>query len=88
MIRRLHATTRGYVALIAAIVSVAGTPAVVHGQSPADIRVGYTPLTLVAESSRTDELGGTPSTQSRYTPRRGHSTSHNSRKQTLRRRGG
>ena len=50
--------TRGYVVLMAAIVSLAGTPAVVQGQSPADISVGYTPLTLVAEGARTDQLGG------------------------------
>ena len=34
------------------------SPADVHGQSPADIHAGYTPLTLVAEGSRTDQLGG------------------------------
>ena len=50
--------TRGYATLIAAIVSLAGATAVVHGQNPADIRVGYTPLTLAAEGSRTDQLGG------------------------------
>jgi Chalcone isomerase-like len=50
--------TRGYVALIAAIVSFAGTPAALHGQSPAEVHIGYTPLTLVAEGSRTDQLGG------------------------------
>jgi hypothetical protein len=50
--------TRGYIVLIAAIVSFAGTPAAIHGQSPADIRVGYRPLTLVPEGSRTDQLGG------------------------------
>jgi chalcone isomerase-like protein len=49
---------RGCVALVAAIVSLAGVPAVVHGQSPADIHLGFTPLTLVAEGSRTDQLGG------------------------------
>lgn len=53
-----HAMTRGYVAVIAAIVSFAGTPAALHGQSPAEVRVGFTPLTLVAEGSRTDQLGG------------------------------
>ena len=46
------------IVLTAAIVSFAGTPATVHGQSPAEVRVGYTPLTLVAEGSRTDQLGG------------------------------
>ena len=50
--------TRGYVALIAAIVSLTGAPTIVHGQSPADIHLGFTPLTLVAEGSRTDQLGG------------------------------
>ena len=50
--------TRGYLVVITAVVSLAGTSAVIHGQSPADIRVGYTPLTLVAEASRTDQLGG------------------------------
>jgi Chalcone isomerase-like len=50
--------TRGNIVLIAAIVSVAGIPAVVHGQSPADIRVGYTSLTVVAEGSRKDQPGG------------------------------
>ena len=50
--------TRGYVAVIAAIVSLAGAPAIVRGQSPAEISVGFTPLTLVAEGSRTDQLGG------------------------------
>ena len=49
--------TRGYVVLVAAIAAFAGTPAV-HGQSPADLRVGYTPLTRVAEGLRTDQLGG------------------------------
>ena len=53
-----HAMTRSYVALVAAIVSVLGTPAALHGQSPADVRVGDTPLTLVAEGSRMDQLGG------------------------------
>ena len=33
-------------------------PAALHGQSPAEVRVGYTPLALVAEGSRTDQLGG------------------------------
>jgi len=50
--------TRGYVVLIAAVVSLAGSPAVVDGQSPAEVRAGYTRLTLVAEGSRTDQLGG------------------------------
>jgi hypothetical protein len=49
--------TRGYVVLVAAIVLLAGAPTV-HGQSPADIHLGFTPLTLVAEGSRTDQLGG------------------------------
>jgi hypothetical protein len=52
--------TRRYAAVIAAIVSLAGTAAAVHGQSPAEVRVGYTPLTLVAEGLRTDQLGGNP----------------------------
>ena len=50
--------TRGDVALIAAIVSFGGTPAVVHGQSPAEVSIGYTPLMRLAEGSRTDQLGG------------------------------
>jgi hypothetical protein len=58
MMRWPHAMTRRYVAFIAAIVSFAGTPAALHGQSPADVRVGFTPLALVAEGSRTDQLGG------------------------------
>ena len=53
-----HAKTRSYVAFIAAIVSSAGAQAALHGHSPADVRVGHTPLTLVAEGSRTDQLGG------------------------------
>lgn len=57
MIRWPHGMTRGCVALIA-IASFADTPAAFHGQSPADVRVGYTPLILVAEGSRTDQLGG------------------------------
>ena len=56
--RRPHAMTCSYVAFIAAIVSFAGTPAALHGQRPADVRVGFTPLTLVAEGSRTDQFGG------------------------------
>ena len=52
------ATTRGSVALIAAIASFAITPTILHGQSPAEVRAGYTPLTLLAEGSRTDQLGG------------------------------
>lgn len=50
--------TRGFVAIIAAIVSLTARPTVLHGQSPAELRAGYTPLTLVAEGSRTDQLGG------------------------------
>ena len=50
--------TRGYAVLIAAIVSLAGTPAAVHGQNPAELRVGWTSLALVAEGTRTDQLGG------------------------------
>ena len=56
--RGRHLMTRGYAALVAAIVSLAGAPVVVHGQSPAEVRIGYTPLTLVAEGSATDQLGG------------------------------
>ena len=58
MTRWPHTMTRGYVTLIAAFVSFAGTPAALQGQSPAEVRVGYKPLTLVAEGSRTDQLGG------------------------------
>jgi len=50
--------TRSYVVLMAAIVSVAVGPAALHAQSPKEVRVGFTPLTLVAEGSRTDQLGG------------------------------
>jgi hypothetical protein len=50
--------TRGYIVLAAAIVSFTGTPAVVRGQSPADVRIGFATLTRVAEASRTDQLGG------------------------------
>jgi hypothetical protein len=58
MISRLPVVTRLDVALIAAIVSLAGTPAAAHGQPPAEIRIGFTPLPVVAEGSRTDQLGG------------------------------
>jgi hypothetical protein len=52
-----HAVTRGSVVLITAIVSFAGAPIVLHGQSPAEVRAGYTRLNLVAEGARTDQLG-------------------------------
>ena len=35
-----------------------GTPTIVHGQNPASIHLDFTPLTLVAEGSRTDHFGG------------------------------
>ena len=50
--------TRAHATLMAAVVLMAGGPAVVHGQSPTEIRVGYTRLAQVAEGSRTDQLGG------------------------------
>jgi hypothetical protein len=57
MLRWRHATTRCSVALIAAIALV-GVPTVLHGQSPAEIRAASTRLTLIADGSRTDQLGG------------------------------
>ena len=50
--------TGGYVALVAMILSWAGPPAAGHAQSPSEVTIGYTPLMLVAEGSRTDQLGG------------------------------
>jgi hypothetical protein len=50
--------TRGHIVLAAAVVSIAVTPVVLRAQSPAEVRVGWTPLALVAEGSRTDQLGG------------------------------
>jgi hypothetical protein len=43
-----------------ALVSATGfaAPAVLHGQSPAEVRAGSTRLTLIGEGTRTDQLGG------------------------------
>jgi hypothetical protein len=43
---------------VATVVSVAGMPPVIYGQSPAEVRAGYKRLALAAEASRTDQLGG------------------------------
>jgi hypothetical protein len=53
-----HAIRRGHAALLATVVSCAGMLAVLHGQSPAEVRVGYARLALAAQASRTDQLGG------------------------------
>ena len=58
MISRVPVMARPYVPFIAAIVSWAGATAAAHGQRPAEIRIGFTPLPVVAEGSRTDQLGG------------------------------
>ena len=54
---RLHSAIGSFVA---AIISLTVAPTALHGQSPVEVRAGSTPLPLVAEGSRTDQLGGEP----------------------------